>query len=134
MKTRLLLIVLTLVLSAAAAPLQTATQLSALARMPVREITVFKDGHVFVLHEGAMATDQAGNVLMDYLPAPVLGTFWPYSADKGVKLSSVVASQRRVRVEQTALNLREMIEANAGAEVVITENPPSTGSYSGTLL
>jgi hypothetical protein len=102
--------------------------------MPVREITVFKDGHVFVLHEGAMPTDQSGNVLMDYLPAPVLGTFWPYSADKGVKLSSVVASQRRVRIEHTALNLRDLIEANAGAEVILTEHAPSAGSYSGTLL
>ena len=46
--------------------------------MPVKEVTVFKDGHAFVLHEGAMPTDAAGNVLMDYLPSPVLGTFWPY--------------------------------------------------------
>ncbi|MEW6207468.1 MAG: hypothetical protein AB1631_03820 [Acidobacteriota bacterium] len=133
MKTSILFVVLALVLSAAAAPLQTAPQLSALARMPVREITVFKDGHVFVLHEGAMPTDASGNVLMDYLPAPVLGTFWPYSADKGVKLSSVLASQRRVRIEHTALNLRDLIEANAGAEVIISENAPA-GSYSGTLL
>ncbi len=134
MRTRLLFIVLTLVLSSAAAPLQTATQLSALARMPVKEITVFKDGHAFILHEGAMPTDQSGNVLMDYLPAPVLGTFWPYSADKGVKLSSVVASQRRVKIDHTALNLRDLIEANAGAEVAITENALPAASYSGTLI
>lgn len=138
MRTRLLFIVLTLVLSAAAAPLQTAPQLSALARMPVKEITVFKDGHAFILHEGAMPTDQTGNVLMDYLPAPVLGTFWPYSADKGVKLSSVLASQRRVKIEQTAINLHDLIEANTGAEIIISEKGYGVGkdpiSYSGTLL
>ena len=71
---------------------------SALARMPVRELTVFKDGHAFVMHQGKMPTNEAGEVLMDYLPAPVLGTFWPYAAEKGVKLASVTAGQRRVTV------------------------------------
>jgi len=89
--------------------------------MPVKEITVFKDGHTFVLHAGKMPTDTSGNVLMDYLPTPVLGTFWPYSADKNVRLSAVTASQRRVLVERTALSLRELLEANPGAEVGITE-------------
>src|SRR5216117_409187 len=86
----------------------------ALARMPVKEITVFKDGHAFVLHEGTMPVDSAGNVQMDYLPTPVLGTFWPYSAAKDVKLSAVIASPRRVLVERTALNLRELLDANPG--------------------
>src|SRR5262245_35583562 len=98
-----------------------AAPLSALARMPVREITVFKDGHAFVLHSGKMPTDPAGDVLMDYLPVPVLGTFWPYSNDKNAKLSAVVASQRRTLVERTALNVRELLESNAGAEAFIEE-------------
>src|ERR1700736_4930773 len=76
-----------------------AAPLSALARMPVKEITVFKDGHAFVLHEGHMPTDAAGNVLMDHLPTPVIGTFWPYSADKNAKLTAVTAGRRRVLVE-----------------------------------
>jgi len=98
-----------------------AAPLSALAKLPVREVTVFKDGHAFVQHQGALPTDANGDVLMDYLPTPVLGTFWPYSPDKDVKLNSVVASQRRVLIEHTALSLREMLEANPGAKVVITE-------------
>ncbi len=99
---------------------------AALARMPVKEVTVFKDGHAYVVHEGTMPTDAAGNVLLDLLPTPVLGTFWPYSLDKGAKLEAVVAARRRVTVERTALTLRELIEANAGAEVVVTEGtkPP----------
>ena len=99
---------------------------AALARMPVKDVTVFKDGHAYVVHEGAMPTDAAGNVALDLLPTPVLGTFWPYSLDKGAKLDAVTAARHRVSVERTALTMRELIEANAGAEVVVTEGgkPP----------
>src|SRR6266702_6680448 len=98
-----------------------AAPLGSLAIMPVKEVTVFKDGHAFVLHQGAMPTDAAGNVLLDNLPTPVLGTFWPYCADKKATLRSVTAGRRRVKVERTALTLRELIEANPGADVVVTE-------------
>ena len=47
---------------------------------------------------------------MDYLPSPVLGTFWPYSSSTDAKLAGVVAGQRRVLVEQTALSLAELLE------------------------
>src|ERR1043165_1771485 len=98
-----------------------AAPLSALGKLPVREITVFKDGHVFVGHQGTMPVDAAGNVTMDYLPAPVIGTFWPYSADRNAKLTGVSANQRRVLVERTALSVRELLEANVGVEAFITE-------------
>src|SRR5437868_5768010 len=94
-----------------------AADFGALAKMPVKEITVFKDGHALVLHSGKMPTDAAGNVQMDYLPTPVIGTFWPFSADKNVKLSAVTASLRRVKIERTGLNLQELIEANPGTDV-----------------
>jgi len=121
---------------AGAAASQDAPPQAALARMPVREITVFKDGHVFALHEGAMPT-LAGNVVLDYLPAPVLGTFWPYSGDKAVTLRTVVASQRRVSVEKTALTVAEFLRANTGAEVIVTErsaHEAESSRRSGTLL
>jgi hypothetical protein len=95
--------------------------LSALARMPVKEVTVFKDGHAFVVHQGAMPTDSHGSVLMDYLPTPVLGTFWPFSADKSARLTAVSASRQKVMVQRTALTIRELIESNPGADAVITE-------------
>lgn len=114
------------------APGEPAPPLSALAKIPVKEITVFKDGHAFVVHQGMMPTDAAGNVLMDYLPTPVLGTFWPYSADKNATLHSVTAGRRRVRVDRTALTLRELIDANPGAEVVITEG--AKPSYPATIV
>jgi hypothetical protein len=92
-----------------------------LATLPIREITVFKDGHAFVAHEGEMPTDPEGNVVMDHLPSPVIGTFWPYAVEPRARLSSVVAGQRRVAVDHTALNLRELLEANIGTETIITE-------------
>jgi len=100
-----------------------AEPLSALARMPVKEITVFKDGHAFLMHQGKMPVNAAGNVVMDYLPSPVLGTFWPFSAEKNAKLTAVTAGQRRVQVDSTALNLRSLIEGNIGGFVEITEIP-----------
>jgi hypothetical protein len=109
-----------------------ATPLRTFARLPVKEITVFKDGHAFVAHEGELPTDTNGNVLMDYLPTPVTGAFWPYSADKVAKLGSVVASSRRVLVEHTALTLRELLEANIGAQAIISEG--GTNKYEATIV
>lgn len=109
-----------------------AVPLTTFDKLPVKEITVFKDGHAFVAHEGDLPTDEPGNVLMDYLPTPVVGTFWPYCADKRARLAGVVAGQRRVLVDRTALNLRELLEANIGAEVMISEG--GTNRYEATLL
>jgi hypothetical protein len=98
-----------------------AAPLTALANLPVTEVTIFKDGHALMLHQGKMNTDADGNVLMDYLPSPVLGTFWPFSADKNAKLTAVVSGQHKVLVERTALTLRDLIESNVGAVVGVTE-------------
>ena len=119
-------------LTLAAAAAEKAAPLSTFGKLPIKELTVFKDGHAFVAHEGAMPTDERGNVVMDYLPAPVIGTFWAYSADKGAKVSGVVAGQRRTVIERTALSLRELIEGNLGAEASITETNGAT--YPGTIL
>jgi hypothetical protein len=124
-------------LLAGAALAEPAKPFKALARMPVQEVTVFKDGHAFVLHSGSMPVDTEGNVVLDYLPTPVIGTFWPFSADKRAKLSAVTASQRKVLVDHTTLNLKELLEANVGAEVVVTEIPPPQGNslvYNATIL
>ena len=127
-----------LLIGAASLGAQAPASLAALPRMPVKELTVFKDGHAFVLHEGTLPTDAAGNVLMDYLPSPVLGTFWPYSSSADAKLTGVVAGQRRVLVEQTALSLAELLDANAGAEAIITEKTLGANRepvrYAGTII
>src|SRR2546427_6978036 len=64
------------------------TPSGALAKMPVKEVSIFKDGHAFVLHEGSMPVDASGDVVMDYLPQPVLGTFWAYTTDANTKVSA----------------------------------------------
>ncbi|MEJ2648118.1 MAG: hypothetical protein P8016_06885 [Sedimentisphaerales bacterium] len=94
---------------------------NALANMPVKEITVFKDGHAFVLHEGPMQTDTDGNVVLDYLPRPIIGTFWSYCDDSKAKLTSVVSGKRIVSIDKTALNIPELIRANIGAKVKVAE-------------
>lgn len=92
-----------------------------LPHMPVREITIFKDGHALLLHAGRLPTDEAGQVRLSYLPAPVMGTFWPFCNDSGAKLSAVIAGQQPVSVERTALNTAELLAGNIGAEVLIEE-------------
>lgn len=91
------------------------------SRLPVQEVTVFKDGHAFVLHSGKLPVTDEGTVLLDHLPVPVLGTFWPYSADPALRLSSVTASPRQVKVERPATSVADLLEANPGAEVRITQ-------------
>lgn len=90
---------------------------STLRRLPIQEVTVFKDGHTLLLHEGTLPSDDAGRIHLDQLPSPVLGTFWPYVRGEGAQLASVTASQQMVVVQRTALTQRELLEANAGARV-----------------
>lgn len=115
----------------AEAALERAVPESALAKLAVKEVTVFKDGHAFVLHEGTLPTDAEGNVHMDYLPTPVIGTFWPYSADKNIPLTGVVAARTKVNIERTALSVRELLEANVGAKVLIKEGERT---YAATII
>lgn len=100
--------------------------------LPVREVTVFKDGHAFLLRQGRLPTDAAGEVVVDDLPAPVLGAFWPFAAEPGVSLAGVVAGERAVRVEQPAASLAELVAANPGAECTVTER--DGGRYRATIV
>lgn len=110
-----------------------AAETGAVARtLPVKEVTVFKDGHAFVLHEGAAPTDRRGDVVLEYLPNPVIGTFWAYSTDARTSLKSVVAGERRTAIRRTALTLREVLEANVGAEAIVTET--NQVSYPASIL
>lgn len=123
---RLLLVGLMVTTSMGFAQSEPAAALDALAKMPIKEVTVFKDGHAHVIHQSAMPVDTAGNVVLDLLPNPIMGTFWPFSVDKKAKLQSVTASRRRVKIDRTAMTIRELIEANPGRDAIITEGnkPP----------
>ncbi|MHC4130550.1 MAG: hypothetical protein ACYSSP_14410 [Planctomycetota bacterium] len=104
-----------------------------LASMPIKEVTIFKDGHAFVLHEGSVKTTDNGNVILDYFPRPIIGTFWAYSNDPRAELSAVVSERQIISVKKTALNIRQMIEGNIGAKVQITEDGPRK-TYEATIL
>lgn len=90
---------------------------AAVARLPIHEVTVFKDGYAWVLQRGVMPVDGAGKVVLDNLPVPVLGTFWPYSADPKATLRTVTAGLQKVSTTRPALSLAELLEANTGAVV-----------------
>jgi hypothetical protein len=108
---------------------------SPLSDIPVTEVTVFKDGHAFVLHSGTLPVNVNGDVVVNYLPHPVIGTFWPFSVDQNASLQSVVAGRHKVWVDRTAISLRELIEANIGKEVTVREAGSSgTLEYSATIL
>lgn len=100
--------------------------------MPVREITVFKDGHVFVVREGAMPTDADGTVSLQDLPTPLIGTFWAYSADDRATLTGVVSGNESVALKRTSLSVQSLLEANVGAKVRISEVDQS--AYAATIL
>jgi hypothetical protein len=105
----------------ATAGVAAAAEEGALAKLPVREVTVFKDGHAFVLHEGKAATNDDGDVVLDYLPTPVMGTFWPHSRDKRVKLRSVTSGPQTVTKSRKAVSLVDLLKANIGEEVSLID-------------
>jgi hypothetical protein len=113
-------------------PRGSAAQQHAPPMLPVREITVFKDGHAFVLHAGSLPVDAGGNVPMDYLPTPVLGTFWPYSDDRRAQLVSVTSGWQKMTATRPALSLRELLTANPGAAVTVVQKDGL--HYSGQIV
>lgn len=120
----------TLLLRAEAPPKLDALQ--TFAALPVREATVFKDGHALLLHRGAARVDAAGNVVLTELPAPVLGTFFAVSATPAAKLTGTAARHAIVQVPRTALTHAELLRANLGARVLIQDtNGPS---FDATIL
>jgi hypothetical protein len=103
------------------------------ARLPVREVTVFKDGHAFVVQQGRMPV-QNGSIILDQLPQPVLGTFWAYSAENGVTVRAVTARRDKVVKNRPAYTIAELLKANIGAQVTVSERPDGSQSYPATVL
>lgn len=89
--------------------------------LPVREVTVFKDGHALVLREGRAPTNAQGDVQLFELPNPVLGAFWPYSARDGVELRAVTAGATTVDGERPVRGLWELLEQNVGATIAFRD-------------
>ncbi len=86
--------------------------------LPVREVTVFKDGHAMVYREGSLRTTPAGAVVLDDLPQPVLGTFWAFENEPGASLSAVRAGAVDVDLERTAQTLADLLALSVGKRIV----------------
>ncbi|MBX3322359.1 MAG: hypothetical protein KF757_05160 [Phycisphaeraceae bacterium] len=89
------------------------------ADLPVREVTIFKDGHAMVLRQGLMPVNAQGDVEIEELPRPILGTFWAYSATSGVKMSSVKVGKVDEINEIDPQNLHHLIRLAVGTDVTL---------------
>jgi len=87
--------------------------------MPVRELTAFKDGHAYVLRDTELRKSADGTVVLDELPRPVLGTFWPFVSGGDAKLVSAKAGRDEVTVERPAVSVLELARANVGKFVTV---------------
>lgn len=91
------------------------------SKLPVKEVTIFKDGHAFVLHEGMAQTNEKGDVVLDQLPKPIMGTFWAYSANNKAKLTCVISSRDSIETKTTAGTITDLLKANLHTQVLIKE-------------
>ncbi len=117
-------------------------------KLPVREVTVFKDGHAYLVREAPLPADAGGTFVLDELPAPLLGTFWPFASD-GARLVSAKAGREQVTSEVAAMDMRQIARANVGKNVLVVTHDkerlegkllgvpsrqPSPGASEGELL
>jgi hypothetical protein len=104
------------------------------ARLGVREVTAFKDGHAFVRSAGRVPTDPDGHVTLDRLPQPVFGLFWPFAAEKDVRLAGASAGVRPVKTSGPALSVRDLVRVNVGARVLVTEHADPKATYEAVIV
>lgn len=88
--------------------------------LPVREVTVFKDGHAYLIREQASPGAGRRQVVLDELPQPVLGTFWPY-ATGGARLVSAKAARQEVEESIAAQDLAQFARGNLGKDVTLVD-------------
>ncbi len=119
MRPFVLLVSLSLALVSCAAA-RVESPVAAAASLPVREVTVFKDGHAYVLREEPLPADHRGSVVLDELPTPVLGTFWPY-ASGGAQLVHARAARVESDTDADVVDLQELVEANMGRKARVKD-------------
>lgn len=100
--------------------------------LPIREVTVFKDGHAMVLRSGSMPTNNAGDVTLDELPQPVLGTFWAFENQDGATLRSVKAGSTEESIDVEPTNLQDLLTMSTDEHMTVTLMDANT--VTGTLV
>ncbi|MBX3374857.1 MAG: hypothetical protein KF817_13585 [Phycisphaeraceae bacterium] len=101
------------------AALATAATPPSAADLPIREVTIFKDGHVMVLRRGPLPVNAAGDVELETLPAPILGTFWAFAQTPGARLVSVRSGREPLVVPAEAGTLPELLHLAVGTDVTL---------------
>ncbi|TVQ32736.1 MAG: hypothetical protein EA376_05065 [Phycisphaeraceae bacterium] len=88
--------------------------------LPIRELVVFKDGHAFAMHRGRVKTDERGWVVLNRLPTPILGGFWPFTNEPGATLGAAIAGAATVEGERRAVSIPDLLRGNVGARCVVS--------------
>ncbi|MCA9059172.1 MAG: hypothetical protein KDA85_11755 [Planctomycetaceae bacterium] len=99
--------------------------------LPIREVSIFKDGHAFLTHQGNVTPDEKGYATLDYVPTPLIGTFWVRSSDAANPLASASVGMQRTSLVQPVRRIRDLLYANEGAEAIIEEKDEK---YAATIL
>lgn len=94
--------------------------------LPIREVTVFKDGHAMVLRSGVMPTNDAGDVTLDELPQPILGTFWAFENQPDAALRSVKAAHIEEKIAVEPGSLADLLTMGVGSHLTLTLNDANT--------
>jgi hypothetical protein len=96
----------------------------------VKEVTIFKDGHVLVLRSG-QGVPRDGELVTTVVPEPVLGTFFAMVDKSGPQIAAVNVGWRNVQEEVPCTTMAEILAANPGKGIVIRDK---NGEVRGTLL
>lgn len=99
---------------------QDAARAAPASALPVREVTVFKDGHAYVVRDQPLAGPQRRQLVLDELPTPVLGTFWPF-ATGGARVVAARAGVQKVLQDEPAVDFRRLLRANLGKRAVLLD-------------
>jgi len=86
----------------------------------ITDLTVFKDGHCLVMARGE-AELKAGWCRTRDVPVPVLGTFWSFVEKPGAQVDFMKAGMVEATESRPCLTFEEIIKANVGKPVTITE-------------
>ncbi len=101
----------------------------------ITDVTVFKDGHALVMSRGSARLED-GWCRTREVPAPVLGTFWTFVADRNSQVDFVKSGFVETEETRPCLTFEEIIQANVGKQAVIVEQPKDGDpiSHEGVLL
>jgi hypothetical protein len=104
--------------------------------LKVAEATVFKDGHALLLARGLVQPDADGWFRWRDVPSPLMGGFFAFAAEEGIRLVSIRAGEEESEETVPCSGIEELIEANLGKQaiLVVEESPGKTVSVEGKLV